>query len=263
MATTKKETEKTEEKAMTFAELQNSMQIAKVKGQNVGYKMRSAETIFDHFKSLNSGWMIELSDEILEIGGKLFVKSRASAYLMLNTDKVEAHSSDAYAELSEVPVLQLRNGKGEMKQMSEPQWTGAVGSYARKYALQGLFAIGEADVDELAGNIDNTVQPKHQQPMQTLPTLATNQQIELIEKGANKWSELSTDDKKQILDEEFKLVGLKENDWSSITAHQASSIINNLKNKIDEFNNQQELQEIANEVAVSDLNDEAGDHSND
>uniref|UniRef100_UPI001BD49FE9 ERF family protein n=1 Tax=Streptococcus oralis TaxID=1303 RepID=UPI001BD49FE9 len=33
-------------------------------------------------------------------------------------------------------------------QMQDPQWTGAVGSYARKYALQGLFAIGGEDVDE-------------------------------------------------------------------------------------------------------------------
>ena len=32
--------------------------------------------------------------------------------------------------------------------MQDPQWTGAVSSYARKYALQGLFAIGEKDIDE-------------------------------------------------------------------------------------------------------------------
>ena len=32
--------------------------------------------------------------------------------------------------------------------MQAPQWTGAVGSYARKYALQGLFAMGEEDVDK-------------------------------------------------------------------------------------------------------------------
>ncbi|MFX3748086.1 ERF family protein, partial [Streptococcus suis] len=34
------------------------------------------------------------------------------------------------------------------KQMEPPKWTGAVSSYAGKYALQGLFAIGEKDVDE-------------------------------------------------------------------------------------------------------------------
>ena len=36
---------------------------------------------------------------------------------------------------------------GQSPQMAVPQWTGAVSSYARKYALQGLFAIGEEDVD--------------------------------------------------------------------------------------------------------------------
>ena len=34
--------------------------------------------------------------------------------------------------------------------MQVPQWTGAVSSYAGKYALQGLFGIGEEDVDGIA-----------------------------------------------------------------------------------------------------------------
>ena len=48
--------------------------------------------------------------------------------------------------MSPVPVFNTQ--KGQIKQMQDPQWTGAVSSYARKYALQGLFAIGEKDIDE-------------------------------------------------------------------------------------------------------------------
>ena len=53
--------------------------------------------------------------------------------------------AQAFAELSPVPILKTRNG--ELKQMNEPQWVGAVQSYAGKYALQALFAIGEEDID--------------------------------------------------------------------------------------------------------------------
>ena len=57
-----------------------------------------------------------------------------------------------------VPVLNTQ--KGQFKQMQVPQWTGAVSSYARKYALQGLFGIGEKDVDEYPSDMNEPEQPK-------------------------------------------------------------------------------------------------------
>ena len=47
--------------------------------------------------------------------------------------------------------------------MQVPQWTGAVSSYARKYALQGLFGIGEKDVDEYPSDMNEPDQPKIKQ----------------------------------------------------------------------------------------------------
>ena len=49
--------------------------------------------------------------------------------------------------------------------MQDPQWTGAVSSYARKYALQGLFAIGEKDIDEYPAedNQQQDAQSNHHQ----------------------------------------------------------------------------------------------------
>ncbi|WP_306316020.1 ERF family protein [Streptococcus suis] len=81
---------------------------------------------------------MNISYELYEIMGRLFVKAIATA-----TKGDEVHSSTAYSEHDEVPVF--KNGN---KQMEPPKWTGAVSSYAGKYALQGLFAIGEKDVDE-------------------------------------------------------------------------------------------------------------------
>ena len=128
---------------LKFNELQNKMNLKKQKGQAVNYTYRSAEQILEHFKAQDSGWEVVLTDDISEIGGKLFMKSTAIA-----RDADEKHEAIGFAELSDVPILKLKAG-GEKKQMTEPQWTGAVSSYARKYALQGLFGIADVDVDEL------------------------------------------------------------------------------------------------------------------
>lgn len=126
---------------LTFPELQQKMQLAKKKAQDVKYAFRNAEDIYTAFKELKSEWIVILTDELFEMSERVFIKSVATA-----TKGDESYSSTAYAELGQVPILNTQ--KGQIKQMQEPQWTGAVSSYARKYALQGLFAIGEKDVDE-------------------------------------------------------------------------------------------------------------------
>lgn len=125
---------------LTFSQLQQKMQLKKEKKGGVSYAFRNAEDIYTAFKELKSDWAVIVNDELVSFNDKLFVKATATAF-----KDDEKYNSYAYAELSSVPVLNTR--KGQMKQMQEPQWTGAVSSYARKYALQGLFAIGEKDVD--------------------------------------------------------------------------------------------------------------------
>jgi hypothetical protein len=126
---------------LTFPELQQKMQLEKKKAKDVKYAFRNAEDIYTAFKELKSEWIVILTDELFELSERVFVKAVATA-----TKGDEVYTSTAFAELGNVPVLNTQ--KGQFKQMQEPQWTGAVSSYARKYALQGLFAIGEKDVDE-------------------------------------------------------------------------------------------------------------------
>ncbi|MGT2812920.1 ERF family protein [Streptococcus minor] len=128
---------------LTFPELQQKMQLEKKKSKDVKYAFRNAEDIYTTFKELKSDWSVIVTDELIELAGKIFVKATAVAF---NDERNEKYQSTAYAEISPVPVLNTQ--KGQFKQMQEPQWTGAVSSYARKYALQGLFAIGEKDIDE-------------------------------------------------------------------------------------------------------------------
>lgn len=100
------------------------------------FKYRSAETILENIKPLLDGCAVTLSDELVNIDGILFIK--ATAQLL---DGNESVSATAYAQMD------------AHKGMSAEQATGTASSYARKYALCGLFMIDDnKDVDSM----DNT-----------------------------------------------------------------------------------------------------------
>ncbi len=96
------------------------------------YKYRSAEQILESAKPLlaKHGALLILSDSIEQVGNKLFLKATAT----LKTDDGIAEVL-GWAELS------------EHKGMSGEQCTGTASSYARKYALNGLFLIDETESD--------------------------------------------------------------------------------------------------------------------
>lgn len=110
------------------------------------YKYRSAEQILESLKPVlqkHEATLI-LSDTIIEVGSKLFL--RANATLRTEDGVIDVYG---FAEL------------GEHKGMSSEQCTGTASSYARKYALNGLFLIDETESDP--DSKDNTPQaPKKQ-----------------------------------------------------------------------------------------------------
>lgn len=156
---------------MTFTELQQKMQLEKKKEGTAKYASRHVEDIYDAFKSLRSNWSVVVNYDLVEFSGKTFIKAIATA-----SNREEKEQAVAFAELSPVPILKTRNG--DLKQMNEPQWVGAVQSYAGKYALQALFAIGEEDVDhfEVAEESLKPNQPHNHQPHQNQQPQAQPQQ---------------------------------------------------------------------------------------
>jgi len=109
--------------------IQNELKVPKGNLNKFGnYKYRSAEDILEAVKPilLKYNELLTLSDEILPIGNKVFLKATA---------KVNEVSCYGYAELA------------EHKGMSAEQATGTASSYARKYALNGLFLIDETESD--------------------------------------------------------------------------------------------------------------------
>ena len=94
------------------------------------YKYRSCEDILEAVKPLlnENKLLLLISDEIVEVGGKIYVKAVATVKAMEGDEL----SVSAYAREPE-----------SQKGMSDSQLTGACSSYARKYALNGLFAIDD------------------------------------------------------------------------------------------------------------------------
>lgn len=217
---------------LTFAELQRQMQLAKKKTKDVKYAFRNAEDIYTTFKELKSDWSVIVTDELIELTGKIFVKATAVA---INDERNEKYQSTAYAELSLVPVFNTQ--KGQIKQMQEPQWTGAVSSYARKYALQGLFAIGEKDVDDYP--VDEDQAQAAQQNNQS--DLIDNEQYKAVYGKVRVWAQLKNATFDQVAN--YVLQRYEIRDFHEIPEEHFETVIDYLNGQIakargqNDFNN--------------------------
>lgn len=112
-----------------------------------GYSYRSAEDILEAVKPLLQNVTLTLNDEIVLIGDRYYVKATATL-----SDGENAIAVTAYAREEE-----------SKKGMDSSQLTGATSSYARKYALNGLFCIDDAkDADTDAYSKQTGQQPRQQ-----------------------------------------------------------------------------------------------------
>lgn len=116
-----------------LVKIQTELKVPKGNFNSFGkYKYRSCEDILEAVKPILNKYnaTFSLTDEVVLVGTKLFVKATASIHIG------EQHNwTCGFAELS------------EHKGMSAEQATGTASSYARKYALNGLFLIDETEAD--------------------------------------------------------------------------------------------------------------------
>jgi hypothetical protein len=101
-----------------------------------GYHYRSAETILEALKPLlkKHGCYLTISDDVVIVGERYYTKANLT---LKNSEGIEVCVT-AYAREEE-----------SKKGMDGSQITGASSSYARKYALNGMFAIDDTkDADE-------------------------------------------------------------------------------------------------------------------
>jgi hypothetical protein len=150
------------------------------------YNYRSCEDILNGLKPLLAelGGVVTLSDEMVDVGGRIYVK--ATALLDVGGEVYEA---SAFAR---EPLAR--------KGMDDAQVTGATSSYARKYALNGLFAIDDTK------DADHGPPPQQQQRPQAPPPKKTRTTAERVAGAVKAYSECSDSQAIRDLDEHLPLL---------------------------------------------------------
>ena len=111
-----------------------------------GYYYRNAESILEGVKPLCAKYEVTLTlyDEIVEIGNRIYVKATANLFDWNSEKYIQ---TEAYAREEDA-----------RKNFGADQLTGSSSSYARKYALNGLFAIDDtkdSDTEEQHNEAEN------------------------------------------------------------------------------------------------------------
>jgi hypothetical protein len=126
--------------------VQETLKAPKGQFNNFGkYNYRNCEDILEAVKPLLSkeGLLLTITDELVNIGERYYIKATVTIL-----DGKESISVSGYARESLVK-----------KGMDESQITGTASSYARKYALNGMFLIDDTKDADSQDNRVKTVKP--------------------------------------------------------------------------------------------------------
>jgi len=124
------------------------------------FNYRSCEGILEAVKPMLNGDLVLLSDKMIMLGDRFYLE--ATAKFTDGKDSIE--------------VTALAREEVARPKMSDPQLTGTASSYARKYALGGLFLIDDAknDPDGMDNSKDKEVAKTPYKPAvpQTKPDMS-------------------------------------------------------------------------------------------
>lgn len=134
----------------SLSEIQKNLKAPKGQRNNFGkYNYRSCEDILEAVKPLLGEMILTISDEIVHLGDRFYVK--ATVRLKCGLESLD--------------VTGLARESDIKKGMDSAQITGSASSYARKYALNGLFCIDDTKDADTQSPADN----ERQTPAKTAP----------------------------------------------------------------------------------------------
>ena len=153
-----------------LAKIQSTLKAPKGQYNAFGkYKYRNCEDILEAVKPLLAEVkaVVIIGDELELIGSRFYVKATAR-FIDCETD----------AQITNTAYAREEDTK---KGMDGSQITGASSSYARKYALNGLFAIDDTkDSDTTNGMPDQQNNQQNNQPVNAAPQLMTEQHYNIL-----------------------------------------------------------------------------------
>lgn len=136
-----------------------------------GFKYRSCEDILEALKPVLSKYKLAMiiTDDIITVNNRNYVKATVKLF---NTEKEEFIENSAIAREEE-----------SKKGMDGSQITGASSSYARKYALNGLFAIDDTKDSDSTNTYDGVEKKTQTKKVVDSETDKRNKAIEMIMKN--------------------------------------------------------------------------------
>lgn len=134
------------------------------------FNYRSCEDILNAVKPLLAKYKstLKLEDSIEEIGGRIYVKATAT---LIDIEEVSSSiNSTAFARESE-----------SKKGMDDSQITGSASSYARKYALAGLFLLDDGNDADSQDNTAHESKPRKQSSKYAIDFDSIREHCEMID----------------------------------------------------------------------------------
>lgn len=196
-----------------LTEVQNELKAPKSRYNSFGkYNYRSCEDILEAVKPLLKSKKLAMTvkDEVYSVGDRFYIMAVVTVFDCESEEKI---TTTAYARED-----------SEKKGMDGSQITGSSSSYARKYALNGMFAIDDTkDADSWNTHGKDKSSEKKEEQKEQKVDYATDEQIGKINYMCNANPEF-----KEALPKALKKYGV--NNVVQLTKEQAEELIERLKN---------------------------------
>ena len=162
-------------------QIQSKLKAPKGQYNNFGkYRYRSCEDILEAVKPLLQEHKCQLTivDDIILVGNRIYVKANAT----IKNEAGESEMATAFAREEETK-----------KGMDSSQVTGAASSYARKYALNGLFCIDDTKDSDATNDHDKS--QNNETLSMAMQEINAAQSLETLTGIYNNYQMLHTDSK--------------------------------------------------------------------
>lgn len=158
---------KVDEKIM---QIQTRIKVPKNHVNELGnFKYRSAEDIMRALKPMEKELLlsVQITDEVVAVGANVYIRATVTVY---DLESGESRSTSAFAREPAVPKAK----------MDESQTTGSASSYARKYALSGMFLLDDS-IDPDSNRAIDSGKPCTDAQEKTIRDLAVKHNVNLEE----------------------------------------------------------------------------------